>query len=61
MFRFPYIAEMYASFDDFELVRELLLGEKKGSPHVTDEDVEAYKYTFSQPGKSSTTLPHLVF
>ncbi|XP_034244419.1 epoxide hydrolase 4-like [Thrips palmi] len=50
LFQVPYLAELFVTFGDFGLFRKMLLGHKRSSPFVTDGDIEAYKYTFSQPG-----------
>lgn len=55
LFQVPYLAELYVTFGDLALFRLILLGNKKSNPFVTNEDIEAYKYTFSQPGKEKTS------
>lgn len=49
-FQLPYLPELYVSFDDFRMFGILLRGPNGSNPYVTAEDIEAYKYTFSQPG-----------
>lgn len=56
LFQVPYLAELYVSFADLALFKIILLGHKKSSPFVSSEDIEAYKYTFSQPGSLTPPL-----
>ncbi len=42
------------SAQDFKLIEESLIGRKygvKNRANITDEDIEAWKYVFSQPGQ----------
>ena len=48
----PYLPEMSVSVFDFMAFATVLRRKKpKDISPVTDEDIEAYKYTFSQPGE----------
>lgn len=48
----PYLPEIAFSAFDFNGFAKLLRRKKpKDVSPVTDEDIEAYKYTFSQPGE----------
>jgi hypothetical protein len=51
-FQLPYLPELSLSSFDFRGFRRLFRGKKPKSPQtVTDEDIEAFKYTFSKPGE----------
>ncbi|XP_034235324.1 epoxide hydrolase 4-like [Thrips palmi] len=56
LFQIPYLAELFVSFNDFGMLRETLLGHKTSSPYITEDDIEAYKYNFSQRGYLSPPL-----
>ena len=48
----PYLPEIAVSaFDFMAFVKVLRRKKPKDISPVTDEDIEAYKYTFSQPGE----------
>jgi len=48
----PYLPEIAVSAFDFVAFAKVLRRKKpKDISPVTDEDIEAYKYTFSQPGE----------
>jgi hypothetical protein len=48
----PYLPEIALSAFDFMAFAKMLRRKKpKDISPVTDEDIEAYKYTFSQPGE----------
>jgi hypothetical protein len=48
----PYLPEIAMSSFDFKAFAKVLRRKKpKEFSPVTDEDIEAYKYTFSKPGE----------
>jgi hypothetical protein len=48
----PYLPEIAVSAFDFSAFAKVLRRKKpKDISPVTDEDIEAYKYTFCQPGE----------
>ncbi|XP_066288664.1 epoxide hydrolase 4-like [Branchiostoma lanceolatum] len=51
--KLPYLPEMYLGFNDFKRFDSIFRSKKMGCRNkdaFTDEDLEAYKYAFSQPG-----------
>ncbi len=56
MFQVPWLPEFIASHKDFNFLDETLRGNQGGVVNkdaITSEDIEAYKYVFSQPGAST--------
>lgn len=49
-FQLPFLPELYVSSYDFITFAKMLRQGKGNSSKVTSEDIEAYKYTFGQPG-----------
>ena len=50
----PYIPELYIQSDDFALFKQMFHKKPAGLTNtdlVTDNDIEVFKYTFSQKGK----------
>jgi hypothetical protein len=51
-YQLPYLPELSLSSFDFKVFRHLFRGINPKTPFsVTDEDIEAFKYNFSRPGK----------
>ena len=54
MFQSPYIPEMATSAGDYLMLKQMFYGKKAGlknKENFTAEDLEAWKYVFSQPSK----------
>jgi hypothetical protein len=49
-FQLPFLPELYVKSYDYIGFAKMLRQGKGNSSKVTSEDIEAYKYTFSQPG-----------
>ena len=52
----PLVAEMLIRSDDFSILKQMFQQKPMGlinKDFITDEDIEVFKYTFSQPGKIS--------
>jgi len=49
-FQLPYLPELFCSLNDFKMFNVMLQGDKKQWKEVSDEEVEAFKYTFSKSG-----------
>ena len=49
-FQLPFLPELYMKSYDYIGFAKMLRQGKGNSSKVTSEDIEAYKYTFSQPG-----------
>lgn len=48
-FQMPLLPELTLAMDDFELFKKAMCNGEYNK-NVTEEDIEAYKYTFSKPG-----------
>jgi len=49
-FQLPFLPEVFTQWNDFVMMDRVFLAPKKSNPHFTEDDIEAFKYTFSQPG-----------
>lgn len=50
----PYIPEMSLKANDFSILKHIFHGKPLGllnKENLTDEDIDVYKYTLSQPSK----------
>lgn len=53
-FQCPFLPELLFQSDDFSIYKELFHSRSAGLVNkdlVTDDDIEVFKYTFSQPSK----------
>lgn len=48
-FQMPLLPELALAVDDFKLFKRTMCGEEYNN-NITEEDIDAYKYTFSKPG-----------
>lgn len=56
-FQLPYLPEFSMKVDDYDLFRKLFRRNKpKELSPISDEDIEAFKYTFSKPGAFTPPL-----
>ncbi|KAE8741193.1 Epoxide hydrolase 4 [Frankliniella occidentalis] len=49
-FQLPFLPELWASWNDFGMFQRIFFTPGKNNPLMTEEDIEAFKYTFSQKG-----------
>jgi len=59
MVQCPWLPETLTAVQDFKLLEDSLIGMKygvKNRANITDEDMEAWKYVFSQPGALTPPL-----
>lgn len=49
-FQLPFLPELWASWNDFGMFQRIFFTPGKNNPLMTEEDIEAFKYTFSQQG-----------
>lgn len=54
-FQLPYLPELYLRIKDLAQINKCYTSTKNPSPY-TEEDVEAYKFTFGKPGRSYFTV-----
>ena len=55
-FNCPFFPEMFLSFGDYKMLHNFFRGAAAGirkKENFTDEDLEAWKFVFSQPGECS--------
>lgn len=59
LFKMPYLPEKYISSGDYAMFNMFTNGEF--NENFTEEDLEAYKYTFSKPGEVFIEFLFLIF
>uniref|UniRef100_A0A8C6QDJ6 Epoxide hydrolase 3 n=1 Tax=Nannospalax galili TaxID=1026970 RepID=A0A8C6QDJ6_NANGA len=50
LFQFPWLPEKLLSMSDFQILKTIFTHRKRGIPHLTPCELEAFLYHFSQPG-----------
>ncbi|XP_004323827.1 epoxide hydrolase 3 isoform X2 [Tursiops truncatus] len=50
LFQLPWLPEKLLSMSDFQILKTTLTHHKRGIPHLTPNELEAFLYGFSQPG-----------
>ncbi|XP_027951100.1 epoxide hydrolase 3 isoform X2 [Eumetopias jubatus] len=50
LFQLPWLPEKLLSMSDFQILKTTLTHRKRGIPHLTPNELEAFLYDFSQPG-----------
>ncbi|XP_058419550.1 epoxide hydrolase 3 [Diceros bicornis minor] len=50
LFQLPWLPEKLLSMSDFQILKTTLTHHKRGIPHLTSNELEAFLYDFSQPG-----------
>uniref|UniRef100_A0A452T3M9 Epoxide hydrolase 3 n=1 Tax=Ursus maritimus TaxID=29073 RepID=A0A452T3M9_URSMA len=50
LFQLPWLPEKLLSMSDFQILKTTLTHRKRGIPHLTPSELEAFLYDFSQPG-----------
>ncbi|XP_017534465.1 epoxide hydrolase 3 [Manis javanica] len=50
LFQLPWLPEKLLSMSDFQILKTTLTHHKRGIPHLTPNELEAFLYDFSQPG-----------
>uniref|UniRef100_A0A8C7EQ83 Epoxide hydrolase 3 n=1 Tax=Neovison vison TaxID=452646 RepID=A0A8C7EQ83_NEOVI len=50
LFQLPWLPEKLLSMSDFQILKATLTHRKRGIPHLTPNELEAFLYDFSQPG-----------
>ncbi|KAJ1521111.1 hypothetical protein ONE63_002813 [Megalurothrips usitatus] len=56
LFQLPFLPELFVKTDNFSMFDRIFINPKKRQAWVTDDDIEAFKYTFSQPGAISPPI-----
>ncbi|XP_034250899.1 epoxide hydrolase 4-like [Thrips palmi] len=56
LFQVPFLAELVLQSDDLACLSAALRRGRRDPPAVTDQDLEAYKYAFGQPGALTAPL-----
>uniref|UniRef100_A0A8C0ZXG1 AB hydrolase-1 domain-containing protein n=1 Tax=Castor canadensis TaxID=51338 RepID=A0A8C0ZXG1_CASCN len=49
LFQLPWLPEKLLSMSDFQILKTTLTHRKRGIPHLTPDELEAFLYDFSQP------------
>ncbi|KAK3925490.1 Epoxide hydrolase 4 [Frankliniella fusca] len=56
LFQLPFIPELWVKWNDFILFKNMFITRGKNNPDITEQDIEAFKYTFSRPGALSPPI-----